>query len=83
MSLPRPSRKIGEQPAATTDPKQVPRIDPNNLRPSDVFTFDPETDITPYELAYLIRKFYAPAIHFKHYLELPEQMQRHFKIAKL
>ena len=73
MSLPRPSRKL------TQEDKSVPSLDPKKFRPSDVFVFEPRSDITVEELAHLLKVLYEPAIHFKSYLGLPDTVQRHFQ----
>jgi hypothetical protein len=80
MNFPRPSRKIkqDEKPAV----KPASPVDPQRLRPSDVFAFDPHTDITAYELACLLKRLYEPAIHFKSFLDLPEELKRHFRPSK-
>ena len=81
MNFPRPSRKINQEEKSTEKPveKHSPKIDTSKLRPSDVFVLDPQPDITAYEMALIMKRLYEPAIHFKSFLDLPEELQRHFR----
>lgn len=81
MSLPRPSRKITQE--KETDAPLRTKHRETDYRPSDVFRFEPQPDITVQELAYLLMVLYEPAIHFKNYLNLPDNVQRHFRPTKI
>jgi hypothetical protein len=81
MTLPRPSRQLKTE--RNVEPqKNIPAFDSNTFRPSDIFSFEPLQDITVYELAILIKQLYEPTIHFKSFLGLPDNLQRHFNPHK-
>jgi len=82
MAIPRPSRTISEPDSQPVKTPTKPFTD-NDFRPSDVFKFEPLPDITVQELAYLLMVLYEPAIHFKSYLKLPQDLKRHFKQTKI
>ncbi len=79
MSLPRPSRPVQTDEAATSPGK----LDKRKFRPSDVFRFDPKPDITAYELACLVAAFWTLDVHFERFFQFPEPLQRHFRHHKI
>ena len=81
MPLPRPTRhphqqKEADKPAPTT-------LYPADFRPSDVFRFDPQQDITPDELAHLVSIFWTLDLNFDRFFALDPDLQRHFEPVKV
>lgn len=80
MSLPRPTRPLGtKRPEITPTPTR----DQKGLRPSDLFRFEPQPDITLLELAELLATFLEVEVHFTRFQQFPENLQRHFRHKKI
>lgn len=80
MALPRPTRPASADREASSTSRE--RLDRKQLRPSDMFRFDPKPDITVTELAQLIAAFFEIDMHFDRFLNFPEPLQRHFRRIK-
>jgi hypothetical protein len=75
MPLPRPTR----QPETEVLKSSIPTSERKDFRPSDVFRFDPQSDITVAELAYLVSVFWTLDVNYDRFLEFSEELQRNFR----
>lgn len=79
MPLPRPTRQANQ-------PKAEKPIElssnPEDFRPSDVFRFEPKSDIKEKELADLISIFWTLDLSFDRFFALEQDLQRHFQPIK-
>jgi hypothetical protein len=77
MTLPRPSRAVGQP--------EEPKVKSSKIqyRPSDTFRFDPQPDISSYELACLVAVFLDVTVHSERFLQFPDNLQRHFRHHKI
>jgi hypothetical protein len=73
MPLPRPT----QQSSVT-----LPKKDKSDFRPSDVFRFEPQADITISELAYLISIFWTLDVSYEKFFEFDKDLQRNFRPLK-
>ncbi len=74
MSLPRPTRQL---PQDNTTNSIVSDLS-NDLRPSDLFRFEPKDDITIEELGYLVSVFWTLDVNYNRFSQFDEDLQRHF-----
>lgn len=82
MSLPRPQRPVSpaSKPQLVAPAKESPESP--QFRPSDVFHFDPQNDITLQELAEMISALEI-TVHFNRFLKFSEGLRRHFRHKKI
>lgn len=85
MTLPRPTRPASADAKARQDGSstRVERVDPKQLRPSDLFRFEPKPGMSSDELAELLSVFFEIDVHRDRFLKLSETLQRHFRLIKI
>lgn len=80
MPLPRPSRSPKKEETTLAEPGKP--LEKKDFRPSDVFRFDPKSDITAEELGYLISVFWTLDVNYDRFFSFQTDMQRHFRPVK-
>lgn len=84
MPLPRPTRQpTQKEDVVEQRPKRVLEpIDSADFRPSDVFRFEPKSDITMEELTYLFTLFWTVDFNADRFIGLEPDLQRHFGLVQ-
>jgi hypothetical protein len=83
MSLPRPTRQPHKENTVVQSKRVIAEpIDPTDFRPSDVFRFEPKSDITMEELTYLFTLFWTVDFNYDRFIDLEPDLQRHFGLVQ-
>lgn len=80
MPLPRPTRYVPKEEPSI--PSVLSAHEKKGYRPSDIFRFEPKSDINEQELAYLVSVFWTLDVNLDRFLSFETDLQRHFRPVK-